>query len=169
MQLVVRCIDQPTYINLGSQDQKRGQGLRQLPFTFPQFSFPHPLHHLFNMSWDRYELGQKNIFYDEEIHFIGKVLPPHVVRVRRCMLDFSCPIRGHKELFDAVSSDGQIKRPSDGSDIDPALKAASNAFNKATSIVNGGYLEKKWENFFETHFFEPLSDSLSVSKDDSRR
>ncbi|KAH7259902.1 hypothetical protein B0J15DRAFT_581935 [Fusarium solani] len=121
------------------------------------------------MSWDRYELGQKNIFYDEEIHLFDTVLPPHVGRVRRCMLDFSCPFRGHKDLFDAVSINGHIKRPSDGSDIDPALKAASNAFNKATSIVNGGYLEKKWENFFETHFFEPLSDSLSVSKDDSRR
>lgn len=169
MQLVVRCIHRPTYINLSSQDQKRGKGLRQLPFIFPQFSFSRPLNPLFNMSWDRYELGQKNIFYDEEIQLFGTVLPTHVGRVRRCILDFSCPVRGHKDLFDAVSSDGQIKRPSDGSDIDPALKAASNALNKATSIVNGGYLEKKWENFFETHFFEPLSDSTSVSKDDSRR
>ncbi|KAL2678503.1 hypothetical protein Neosp_009250 [[Neocosmospora] mangrovei] len=121
------------------------------------------------MSWDRYELGQKNIFYDEEIPLFSTVLPPHVGRVRRSMLDFSCAIQGHKDLFDAISSGGHFKRPSDGSGMDPALKAANNAMNKATSIVNGGYLEKKWESFFETHFFEPLSESLSVSKDDPRR
>ncbi|KAJ4321129.1 hypothetical protein N0V84_005481 [Fusarium piperis] len=122
------------------------------------------------MCWDRYELGQKNIFYDEEIRlFPTTLLPPHVKRVQRSILDFSCAIRGHNEWFDAPFDEGQIKRPNVGSDVDPALKAASIAVNKAKSIVNGGYLEKKWEQYFETHFFEPLSDGFSVSKDDSRR
>ncbi|KAI8716121.1 hypothetical protein NCS52_00905000 [Fusarium sp. LHS14.1] len=121
------------------------------------------------MSWDRYELGQKNIFYNEDIPPFSIVLPPHVARVRRSMLDFSCPLLGHKDLFEPISSDGQFKRPSDGSELDPTLKAANNAMSKAKSIVNGGYLEKKWESLFETYFFEPLSESLSVSEDDPRR
>ncbi|KAM0417109.1 hypothetical protein ACHAPT_012884 [Fusarium lateritium] len=121
------------------------------------------------MSWDRYELGQKNIFYDEDIRlFPGTVLPPHVERVRRSMMDFSCAIRGHTDSV-MFFIEGQPRLQNDGLDQDPAFQAAQKALYKATSIVKGGYLEKKWENFFETHFFEALGDGLAISKHDSRR
>jgi hypothetical protein len=120
------------------------------------------------MSWDRYELGRKNIFYDDKIHlFPAAVLPSHVERVRQLTLDFSCALGGAKNS--SPLSDHSLQALIDGLDPEPALEAAQKAHQEAVNIVNGGFKEVKWARFFDIHFFAPLSDSLSVSKEDSRR
>ncbi|KAF4954396.1 hypothetical protein FSARC_12139 [Fusarium sarcochroum] len=122
------------------------------------------------MSWDRYALGQKNIFYDEDLRlFPATVLPPHVERVRRSMMDFSCPIGGNRNFLGSSLVETNLKTLAYQSCPDPDFKSARKTLAKALSIVNGGYGEKKWENFFETCFFENLSESLSVCNEDSRR
>ncbi|KAF5241411.1 hypothetical protein FAUST_3841 [Fusarium austroamericanum] len=126
------------------------------------------LHRQSSMSWDRYELGQKNIFYDEKLRlFPAQVLPLHVERVRQSTLDFSCALRGATDP--SLLSDHSLQALVNGLNPEPALKAAQKAQREAVNIVNGGFKETKWATFFETHFFSALSDSLSVSKEDSRR
>lgn len=120
------------------------------------------------MSWDRYELGQNNIFYDEKIYpSTATVLPSHVERVRQFTLDFSCALGGARDS--SHLSDRSLKDLISGPDPEPALKAAQKAQREAVNIINGGFKEDKWEKFFELHFFAALSDSLLVSKEDSRR
>jgi hypothetical protein len=120
------------------------------------------------MSWDRYALGQKNIFYDEKIHlFPATVLPSHVERVRQLTLDFSCAFGGDKDSIPL--SDRNLKDSIDVLSPEPALKAVQKTHQEAMNIVNGGFKEGKWGSFFDIHFFAPLSDSQSVSKEDSRR
>lgn len=138
---------------------------------------PFPLHpkilssfirHQAIMSWDRYELGQNNIFYDEKVPlFPDKVLPSHVERVRQFTLDFSCALRGATDS--SHLSDRSLRTLISGPNPEPALTTARKAQREAVNLVNGGFNERKWENFFETHYFAALSDSLSVSKEDSRR
>ena len=126
------------------------------------------LHHRTIMSWDRYELGQKNIFYDEKLHlFYAKFLPSHVERVRQFTLDFSCALGGATDP--SCLSNHSLQALTNGLNSEPALKAAQKAQREAVNIINGGYNEHKWAKFFEINFFTVLSDSLSVSKEDSRR
>ncbi|KIL84595.1 hypothetical protein FAVG1_12121 [Fusarium avenaceum] len=120
------------------------------------------------MSWDRYELGQKNIFYDEKLHlFRAEILPSHVERVRQFTLDFSCALGG--AIDSSGLSEHSLQASINGINPEPALQSAQKAQREAENIVKGGYKEDKWARFFETHFFAALSDSLSVSKEDSRR
>ncbi|KAI6753916.1 hypothetical protein HG530_013092 [Fusarium avenaceum] len=130
-----------------------------MPPAFPPspIIFGHSLHHRSIMSWDRYELGQKNIFYDETRRlFPDKVLPSHVERVRQLTLDFSCALRGS-----SYTSHHSLQDLLDGHDAEPALKAAQKAQREAVNIIDGGFMEEKWASFFEKHFFAALSDSLS--------
>ncbi|KAH7242729.1 hypothetical protein BKA59DRAFT_481243 [Fusarium tricinctum] len=120
------------------------------------------------MSWDRYELGQNHIFYDEELPPLpATVLPSHVERVRQFILDFSCALGGATDS--SHLSDRGLQTLINGIDPEPTLKAAQKAKREAVNIINGGFKEDKWEKFFEKHFFASLSDSVSVSKEDSRR
>lgn len=120
------------------------------------------------MSWDRYELGQNNIFYDEKLYLpTATVLPSHVERVRQFTLDFSCALGGATDS--SHLSDRGLQALINGLNPEPALKSAQKAQREAVNIVNGGFNERKWERFFEIHYFAALSDSLSVSKEDSRR
>ncbi|KAF4953595.1 hypothetical protein FGADI_5931 [Fusarium gaditjirri] len=52
---------------------------------------------------------------------------------------------------------------------DPIRKAAERIQHEVVSKVGGGYEEKIWHGIFEKRFFDQLTDSLSMSKDDSRR
>lgn len=84
------------------------------------------------------------------------------------MLDFSCAILNHKNGPSGFQLEQAETRAGDQA-ADPALTAAHKTLNKAKSIHQGGYAEKRWENFFQSHFFEPLAHDTSVSKGDSRR
>lgn len=120
------------------------------------------------MSWDRYELGQNNIFYDEKLYpLTATVLPSHVERVRQFTLDFSCALGGATDS--SHLSERSLQALISGPNPEPALTTARKAQREAVNIVNGGYNEHKWEKFFEVHYFAALSDSVSVSKEDSRR
>ncbi|KAG7404783.1 hypothetical protein Forpe1208_v014701 [Fusarium oxysporum f. sp. rapae] len=123
------------------------------------------------MTWDRYKLGQKNIFYDEKRPLIPvNVFPPHVERVRRLITDLSCVVKGEGLVNNnELISDDKLKPLLYGPDPDPALVAAQKTLSKAHSLVNGGYKEPKWQAFYEADFFERLTGSLSSSKDDTRR
>ncbi|KAF4959457.1 hypothetical protein FGADI_1678 [Fusarium gaditjirri] len=123
------------------------------------------------MTWDRYELGQKNIFYDEKKPLIPvNVFPPHVERVRRLITDFSCVVNGEALVNkNELIADDTLKLFLYGPVPDPALVAAQKTLIKAHSLVNGGYKEERWQAFYETNFFERLAGSLSSSKDDTRR
>ncbi|KAF4970775.1 hypothetical protein FZEAL_9973 [Fusarium zealandicum] len=84
------------------------------------------------MSWDRYELGQKNIFYDESpVVFPAMVLPPHVDRVRRSILDFSCVLRGQHNPFRSSLEGHNVRSLVDKSDPDPTFKAAQKTLFEA--------------------------------------
>ncbi|KAF4436007.1 hypothetical protein FACUT_6778 [Fusarium acutatum] len=123
------------------------------------------------MTWDRYKLGQRNIFYDEKKPLIPvNVFPPHVERVRRLITDLSCVVNGEGLINkNGLISDDKLKPLLYGSDPDPALVAAQKTLSKAHSLVNGGYKENEWQDFYAKHFFEGLDGSLSLSKDDTRR
>ncbi|TVY68324.1 hypothetical protein Focb16_v002981 [Fusarium oxysporum f. sp. cubense] len=123
------------------------------------------------MTWDRYELGQKNIFYDEKRPLIPvNVFPPHVERVRRLITDLSCVVNGEGLVNkNGLISDDKLKPLLYGPDPDPSLVAAQKTLSKAHSLVNGGYKEPKWQTFFDADFFQRLDGSLSSSKDDTRR
>ncbi|KAF4340302.1 hypothetical protein FBEOM_5813 [Fusarium beomiforme] len=121
------------------------------------------------MSWNRYELGQANIFYDEEIRlFPTEVLPPHVDRVRRSVLDFSCLVNGENDSFH-TSFPGSMERLVHSLSPDPVLKTAEKIQNEVVSKVDGGYKEEMWQDIFKKHFFDRLADSIAVCKEDSRR
>ncbi len=121
------------------------------------------------MKWDRWELGEKAIFYDEIIDKTTvSPCPAHVETLRSSMLDFSCAILDYKEGPDGFEPDPTAP-PRRSQEPDPALIAARKAFNKATSMRQQGFSEKSWEQFFQSHFFEPLASSVSVSAEDSRR
>jgi hypothetical protein len=123
------------------------------------------------MTWDRYELGRRNIFYDEKKPLIPvNVFPPHVERVRRLITDLSCVVNG-EELINknGLISDDKLKPLLYGPNPDTALVEAQKTLSKAHSLVNGGYKEDEWQAFYAKHFFERLDDSLSLSKDDTRR
>src|SRR6478735_1343191 len=122
------------------------------------------------MTWDRYELGQKNIFYDEKRPLIPvNVFPPHVERVRRLITDLSCVVNGEGLVNkNGLISDDKLKALLYGPDPDPSLVEAQKTLSKAHSLVNGGYKEPKWQTFFDADFFQRLDGSLSSSKDDTR-
>ena len=121
------------------------------------------------MTWDRWQLSNKAIFYDEDITSTPPApYPSHVEALRRSMLDFSCAIPNYKDGPDGFHPDLTIFQR-ENQDPDPALTAGKKALNEATSLHQGGYSEKRWEKFFQTHFFEPLAHSISVSRGDSRR
>jgi hypothetical protein len=141
---------------------------------FPPFR-PFPpsifcMNNLFNMSsWNRYDLGQTNIFYDEAKPPLWSfVLPPHVEDVKRCLMDFSCLANGKNDSFHAISKD-IAERMEQGLNPDPVHKAAERIQHEVVSKVGGGYDEKVWQDIFKKHFFDQLTDSLSISKEDSRR
>ncbi|KAM0281283.1 hypothetical protein ACHAO9_010811 [Fusarium lateritium] len=122
------------------------------------------------MSWDRYGLGKHNIFYDEELlpsH--AEVLPVHVDRVRRSLLDFSCMLNGKHGLGHSTLDDRNVERAAIERNADPALKAALRIHAEASALNEGGHSEDTWESMFERHFFEALSDSVSLCMKDSRR
>ncbi|KAG9495565.1 hypothetical protein J7337_013815 [Fusarium musae] len=123
------------------------------------------------MTWDRYELGRRNIFYDEKKPLIPvNVFPPHVERVRRLITDLSCVVNGEDLINkNELISDDKLNPLLYGPDPDPALAEAQKTLIKAHSLVNGGYKEDEWQAFYAKHFFERLADSLSLSKDDTRR
>ncbi|KAF5649625.1 hypothetical protein F52700_521 [Fusarium sp. NRRL 52700] len=123
------------------------------------------------MTWDRYELGQRNIFYDEKKPLIPvNVFPPHVERVRRLITDFSCVVNGEGLINkNGLISNDKLKPLLYGPDPDPALVAAQKTLIRAHSLVNGGYKEDEWQGFYVKHFFDRLDDFLSLSKDDTRR
>ncbi|KAF4975095.1 hypothetical protein FZEAL_8074 [Fusarium zealandicum] len=120
--------------------------------------------------WDRWELGKKSIFYDEDIRgtaIPAALYPTHVEALRRCMLDFSCATLGSQ---DEAGVELDLARAHHGNPgADPTLAAAHKTLNKATTIHQGGYSEKRWEAFFHAQFFEPLAYGVSVSKGDPRR
>ncbi|KLO95091.1 uncharacterized protein Y057_6682 [Fusarium fujikuroi] len=121
------------------------------------------------MSWNRYDLGQANIFYDETHPLLSSfMLPPHVEEVKRCLTDFSCLINEKKESFSKISKD-MAEYLEQGPNSDRTCKAAEMIQHEVVSKVGGGYEENVWRGIFEKHFFDPLTDSLSTSKEDSRR
>ncbi|EXL96037.1 hypothetical protein NOF04DRAFT_9932 [Fusarium oxysporum II5] len=121
------------------------------------------------MPWSRYDLGQTNIFYDEAKPPLPSfVLPPHVEDVRRCLTDFSCLFNEKDESFHTISKD--IGEGMDqGLNPDPIRKAAERIQHEVLSKVGGGYAENVWQDIFRKRFFDQLTDSLSLSKEDSRR
>ncbi|RBA15619.1 hypothetical protein FPRO05_12226 [Fusarium proliferatum] len=123
------------------------------------------------MTWDRYELGQRNIFYDEKKPLIPvNVFPPHVERVRRLITDLSCVVNGEGLINkNELISDDKLKPLLYGPNPDPALVAAQKILSKAHSLVNGGYKEDEWQAFYAIDFFATLAGSLSLYKDDTRR
>ncbi|KAF4438564.1 hypothetical protein FACUT_4839 [Fusarium acutatum] len=121
------------------------------------------------MSWNRYDLGQANIFYDETHPLLSSfVLPPHVEEVKRCLTDFSCVLNGRSDSFHEISK--AVAGDSEhGRNLDPTLKAAKAIQHEVVSKVGGGYEEKVWQGIFEKRFFDQLTDSLSTTKEDLRR
>lgn len=123
----------------------------------------------FNMSWNRYVLGQANIFYDETHPLLSSfVLPPHVEEVKRCLTDFSCLVNEKKDSFSEISKD-MADYVEQGPNPDPTRKAAEMIQHEVVSKVGRGYDETVWREIFEKRFFDQLTDSLSASKEDSRR
>ncbi|KAF5638090.1 hypothetical protein F52700_4794 [Fusarium sp. NRRL 52700] len=121
------------------------------------------------MSWDRYSLGQANIFYDETHPLLSSfVLPPHVEQVQRCLTDLSCLFNGRNDSFHEVLND-VAEDLEHGLNPDPTRKVAETIQHEVLSKVGGGYDEDVWREIFEKRFFDQLTDSLSTSKDDSRR
>ncbi|KAH7217143.1 hypothetical protein BKA60DRAFT_61723 [Fusarium oxysporum] len=124
---------------------------------------------LFNMPWSRYDLGQTNIFYDEAKPPLPSfVLPPHVEDVRRCLTDFSCLFNEKDESFHTISKDIE-EGMEQGLNPDSIRKAAERIQHEVLSKVGGGYVENVWQEIFRKRFFDQLTDSLSLSKEDSRR
>lgn len=123
------------------------------------------------MTWDRWELGENAIFYDENIrpsHPPAALYPPQVEALRRSMLDFSCLILNH-----TVGPRGvRVVHPIGGRGLfqktDPALTAARKTVHEASRIHYGGYSEDTWAGFFKDSFFKPLADRLRP-EEDSRR
>ncbi|KAK2924781.1 hypothetical protein FoTM2_015059 [Fusarium oxysporum f. sp. vasinfectum] len=121
------------------------------------------------MTWSRYDLGQTNIFYDEAKPPLPSfVLPPHVEDVRRCLTDFSCLFNEKNESFHTISKDIE-EGMEQGLNPDPIRKAAERIQHEVLSKVGGGYVENVWQEIFRKRFFDQLTDSLSLSKEDSRR
>lgn len=117
------------------------------------------------MTWDRSELGQNHIFYDETIGPPpDHPFPPHVETLRRSMLDFNCALL-NAHLGPNGLEEGARLFPS----TDPALSSAHKALDKANRLHNGGHSEKSWEDFFHNHFFKPLYDNVALSEGNSRR
>lgn len=122
------------------------------------------------MTWDRWELGQNAIFYDENIrpsHPPAALYPPQVEALRRSMLDFSCLILNH-----TVGPRGVQVHPTGGEGesqkTDPALTAARKTLHEVSRIHHGGYSEDTWASFFKDSFFKPLAGRLRP-EEDSRR
>ncbi|KAH8679374.1 hypothetical protein BGZ61DRAFT_359296 [Ilyonectria robusta] len=122
------------------------------------------------MTWDRWELGQNAIFYDENIrpsHPPAALYPPQVEALRRSMLDFSCLILNH-----TVGPRGVQVHPTGGEGesqkTDPALTAARKTLHEVSRIHHGGYSEDTWAGFFKDSFFKPLAGRLRP-EEDSRR
>lgn len=122
------------------------------------------------MTWDRWELGQKAIFYDENIrpsHAPAALYPPQVEALRRSMLDFSCLIINHTVGPRGVQAD-PITGQGGYQKTDPALTAAYKTLYEALRIYHGGYSEDTWAGFFKDSFFKPLA-GRSRPEGDSRR
>ncbi|KAF5722921.1 hypothetical protein FMUND_2278 [Fusarium mundagurra] len=121
------------------------------------------------MSWNRYDLGQANIFYDETHPLLSSfVLPPHVEEVKRCLTDFSCVLNGRNDSFHEISKE-VVEDLDRGFSREPIGKAAEKIQQEVLGKVGGGYDEKVWQGIYEKRFFDQLTDSLSTSKEDSRR
>ncbi|ENH64826.1 hypothetical protein FOC1_g10005593 [Fusarium oxysporum f. sp. cubense race 1] len=121
------------------------------------------------MPWSRYDLGQTNIFYDEAKPPLPSfMLPPHVEDVRRCLTDFSCLFNEKDESFHTISKDIE-EGMEQGLNPDPIRIAAERIQHEVLSKVGGGYMENVWQEIFRKRFFDQLTDSLSLSKEDSRR
>ncbi|PCD24985.1 hypothetical protein AU210_014098 [Fusarium oxysporum f. sp. radicis-cucumerinum] len=56
-----------------------------------------------------------------------------------------------------------------GLNPDPIRKAAERIQHEVLSKGGGGYVENVWQEIFRKRFFDQLTDSLSLSKEDSRR
>ncbi|PNP78790.1 hypothetical protein FNYG_07932 [Fusarium nygamai] len=121
------------------------------------------------MSWNRYDLGQANIFYDETHPLLSSfVLPPHVEEVKRCLTDFSCVINGRNDSFHEISKE-VVEDLDRGLSLEPIGKAAEKIQQEVLGKIGGGYDEKVWQGIYEKRFFDQLIDSLSTSKEDLRR
>ncbi|KAF4119677.1 hypothetical protein GMORB2_4586 [Geosmithia morbida] len=107
------------------------------------------------MSYKRHTIGRMGFFYDEVVRNEnpdGTPFPSHVEVLRTSLLDFHLAITLPKVV-----------------DGDPAYAAARDAVEEADLLVEGHYNETRWQDFFKTKFFNPLSDNISVKKDDPRR
>ncbi|WJG37142.1 uncharacterized protein FOBCDRAFT_208450 [Fusarium oxysporum Fo47] len=96
------------------------------------------------------------------------VLPPHVEDVRRCLTDFSCLSNEKDESFHIISKDIEEGMERD-LNPDPIRKAAERIQHEVLSRVGGGYAENVWQDIFGKRLFDQLTDSPSLSRDDSRR
>ncbi|KAM5386119.1 hypothetical protein ACJA88_002269 [Fusarium oxysporum] len=96
------------------------------------------------------------------------VLPPHVEDVRRCLTDFSCLSNEKDESFHTISKDIEEGMERD-LNPDPIRKAAERIQHEVLSKVGGGYAENVWQDIFGKRLFDQLTDSPSLSRDDSRR
>ncbi|KAF5560765.1 hypothetical protein FPHYL_6477 [Fusarium phyllophilum] len=116
------------------------------------------------MSWNRYDLGQANIFYDETHPLLSSfVLPPHVEEVKRCLTDFSCVLNGRGDSFHEISKE-VVKDLDHGFNLEPIGKAAEKIQHEVLGKVGGGYDEKVWQGIFEKRFFDQLADSLYLTE-----
>ncbi|KYG13695.1 hypothetical protein FVEG_17675 [Fusarium verticillioides 7600] len=121
------------------------------------------------MSWNRYNLGQAKIFYDETHPLLSSiVLPPHVEEVKSCLTDFSCVLNGRNRSFPEISKE-VVEDLDRGLSLEPISKAAEKIQHEVLGKVGGGYDENVWQGIFEKCFFDRLTDSLSTSREDSRR
>ncbi|KAF4126547.1 hypothetical protein GMORB2_0283 [Geosmithia morbida] len=111
-------------------------------------------------SYNRDMVMAKGIFFDETIHDMSHpsehASPPHVRTLHSAMLDFSWLDPEEEDLAASLEE----KR---------AHEAVCDAANNAAYLSGSSYKERRWQNFFETHFFHPLERGTSVAKDDCRR
>ncbi|KEY65162.1 hypothetical protein S7711_04252 [Stachybotrys chartarum IBT 7711] len=115
------------------------------------------------MEWSRYRLSRIKVFYDDEVRGVPCApYPEHVEKLRASILDFSCSIvsvDNHlgKSSLDSAAGSWQKDH------VDPAVKQAYGAHQKAMHLHQGGYQENEWVQLFRSWFFEPLESSSSAS------
>lgn len=117
------------------------------------------------MSWNRWGISQKHIFYDEhdeETPPRNIPFPPHADALRQCILDFSFP-----DLEIPNEEDTANRREEQSSIYN--LPSPTIISYEAKHIHRGGYNERKWEEFFRREFFEPLVKCTEVLRDNTRR
>ncbi|KEY71293.1 hypothetical protein S7711_05886 [Stachybotrys chartarum IBT 7711] len=119
---------------------------------------------------------EQNGIYIQEGPVEVRLLPSHIISLRRALLDFDCTISDRL----GVSNDDELNRfdtiltglyasSEERGFVVEFIQNLREMKSKATKLYKGKDREREWECFFRDYFFRPLVNKVAISDDDVRQ